>query len=104
MKLIQYKGPFAAGTSFEVKPQVGYRYVHIGLQAPFREPVRQIVSKSLPTDFEITDSRGNSSKFRINDTDMLEFDGVSMAGLTIKTLQNLPLGSTIDVMYTMEED
>lgn len=104
MKLIQYKGSFLAGQTFEVRPQVGYRYVHIGLQAPFREPLAQITSNVLPTDYEITDSHGNTSRFRINDTDILEFDGMNAASLTVKILQDLPFGSTIDIMYSVEEE
>lgn len=104
MKLIQYKGSFLAGQTFEVRPQVGYRYVHIGIQAPFREPLAQITSKALPTDYEITDSHGNTSRFRINDTDILEFDGMNAASLTVKILQDLPFGSTIDIMYSVEEE
>jgi len=104
MKLIQYKGSFLAGQTFEVKPQVGYRYVHIGLQAPFREPLASLTSGSLPTDYEITDNRGNTSRFRINDTDMLEFDGMNAASLSVKILRDLPFGSTIDIMYTVEEE
>lgn len=104
MKLIQYKGSFSKGQTFTVKPQMGYRYVHIGLQAPYREPVGLVNATSLPRDFSITDSRGNSSEFLINDTDILEFDGLSMGGVTVKILRDLPFGSTIDIMYTVEED
>lgn len=104
MKLIQYKGSFSRGQTFTVKPQVGYRYVHIGFQAPYREPIGLVNESALPEDFEIEDSRKNKSTFHINDTDILEFDGLTMAGVTIRILRDLPFGSTIDIMYTVEED
>ena len=65
MKLIQYKGPFQIGDTISVKAQQNYKYVHIGIQIPNRQPIAYI-KNSLPVDIEI-----NGNIYRVNDTGIL---------------------------------
>lgn len=92
MQLIQYIGPFAAGKTFSLPAQMGYRYTHIGLQVPYRQPISLINSAALPIDISI-----NGVQYRVNDKDILEFDGMRETSLEIEIEDDLPWGSIIDI-------
>ena len=98
MKLIQYKGPFQIGDTISVKAQQNYKYVHIGIQIPNRQPIAYI-KNSLPVDMEI-----NGNIYRVNDTGVLEFDDLAEIAWEIRFLQNVPMETIIDIAYIKQEN
>lgn len=98
MKLLQYIGPFAAGDMIEIPARQGYKYVHIGFQVPKRQPIAYTTAK-LAADIEIN----NDMRYRINDNDLLEFDDLAETKWRIRFLDNLPWGSIIDIVYTIDK-
>lgn len=99
MQVLQYTGPFSSGYRIELTPTMNYRYVHIGLQAPYRQPVAYITDSSLSTELTI-----NGDKYRISETDILEFDDMRQTSLEIVVNEDLPWGSIIDVCYETQND
>lgn len=99
MQLIQYVGPFEAGERFTLPAQMGYRYTHIGLQIPYRQPISLINSSPLPIDVSI-----NGVEYRVNDKDILEFDDMRETSLEIEIEDDLPWGSIIDIAREEQQD
>lgn len=75
-------------------PQMGYRYIHLGLQVPFREPIALITTKALSTDITV-----NGTHYRIDDKGILEFDDMRETSIEIQMDRDLPWGSIIDIAY-----
>ena len=112
MKIVQLKGPFKEGQRIQITPQYGYTYVHIGIQIaqwekgyyPDREEnFEEQISygeKSSPLDTKIS---VNGVYYHINQTGILEFDGLAETDWTITCLTALPPEAIIDVVYKEEE-
>lgn len=100
MKIFQYRGPFTSNHSDDIyiAPQVDTTYVHIGIQIPYREPMINLMNQGIPIDIEI-----NNRQYRINDTDVLEFEDTEELSLNIHFLQNLPEESVLDIMYDVKD-
>lgn len=99
MKLIQYTGPFNAGEQLNIPTQIGYTYVQIGIQVPFRQPISLITDGPLSIDMNI-----NGVGYRINDNCILEFDGIDKISINIEFVKNMPWGTIIDVMYDAQSE
>lgn len=122
MKMVQYTGPFAANKKIEISSATGYKYVHIGIQIPQRQPIaRQKKKTSLRPNTHIvrnviTDRREedwsgyndgntradlviNGTEYRVSDGDILEFDDISVSSWEISFKDDLPWGTIIDIMY-----
>lgn len=99
MKLVQYIGPFRAGDQLTIPTQVGYTYVQIGIQVPFRQPVSLVTDGPLSPDMSI-----NGVGYRINDSCILEFDEINEISIDIEFLQDMPWETIIDVMYDAQSD
>lgn len=99
MKLVQYKGPFAAGDTITVPAQQNYKYVHIGIQIPDRQPIAYIKDNIVPVDIEI-----NGTMYRVNETGILEFDELAEIAWQITFLQNVPMETIIDIAYFVQEN
>lgn len=99
MQLLQYTGPFDSGYRIELTPTMNYRYIHIGLQAPHRQPVAYVTDGPLSTELTI-----NGDKYRISETDILEFDDMRQTSFEIVVNEALPWGSIIDVCYELQDD
>ena len=98
MKLIQYRGPFAAGQTITVPAQQNYQYVYIGIQIPKRMPIALIDTIALPVDLEI-----NGTLYKINECDILEFDDLNEISWNIEFQDDLPWESIIDIMYDTQD-
>lgn len=98
MKLLQYVGPFSSGDKIKIPGKMGYRYIHIGIQAPYRQPISLIKNSSLPIDLTI-----NGVKYRVNEKDILEFDDIREVSWDITFNSDLPWGSIVDIAYEIEE-
>lgn len=99
MKLIQYNGPFDGGETMNLPAQTGYRYVHVGIQIPHRQPISYIKNSALVTDLTI-----NGVQYRVNECDILEFDDLAETSWEMKIDRALPWGSIIDVIYSEQTD
>lgn len=118
MKTIQLKGPFKEGQRIRIDPQYGYTYVHIGIQIPHNWPIAQwekgyypdreesfeeqisYGEKSSPLDTKIS---VNGVYYHINQTGILEFDGLAETDWTITCLTALPPEAIIDIVYKEEK-
>lgn len=100
MQLIQYKGPFTAGESFTVPAQYDYTYVHIGIQFPNIQPIAYITDGATTADVEIGEMDGGTVPYRINETGILEFDGLAQNSWRIRFLKDIPMEGIIDITYT----
>lgn len=98
MKLIQYTGPFRAGETINVPAEIDCTYTHIGIQIPHREPMINLMNKSIPLDLQI-----NGMGYRINDTGILEFTETSALSFTIKFLKDMPMETTVDISYLITD-
>lgn len=95
MKLRQYVGPFAANDNITVAADASYRYIHIGIQIPYREPIAIApTTRALATDLTI-----NGTHYRVNDKCILEFDDMRETSFDISFDRDLPWGSIIDIAY-----
>ncbi len=112
MDIVQYKGPFKAGSRVTVEPVTGKRYVHIGIQRPkiqgYGIPVTT-VSADGKTTTVIPDSwreiRAPHTQVRINDviyqyspSGILEFDGLNEVEWNITFLDDAPAETIIDIV------
>lgn len=99
MKLLQYVGPFVVGDTISVPAQINYKYVHIGIQIPERQPIAYIKDSPVSVDIEI-----NGEMYRINEKGILEFDNLAEIAWEIRFLQNVPMETIIDIAYTVQEN
>lgn len=99
MKLLQYVGPFVAGDTISVPAQISYKYVHIGIQIPERQPIAYVKEAPVSVDIEI-----NGEMYRINEKGILEFDNLAEIAWEIRFLQNVPMETIIDIAYLVQED
>lgn len=98
MKMIQYNGPFDSGHTITIAPQTDYRYIHIGIQVPHRQPIALIKDGALPTDLTI-----NGVHYRVDEKNILEFDDLAESSWEIKMDRDLPWGSIIDIIYDLQD-
>lgn len=94
MRLKQYIGPFKKDDTIEIQSQQNYKYIHIGIQIPHRQPIAYAEKKQLTYELTI-----NSKTYRVNEKDILEFDDMNERAFTIIFNEDLPWGSIIDIMY-----
>lgn len=111
MDLVQYKGPFKSGSRITIEPEVGKRYVHIGIQVPkiqsYAIPVTT-VSADRKTTTIIPDSWRetrpsikitiNGQPFEYSPSGILEFDGLSETEWNIQFLDDAPAETIIDIV------
>lgn len=111
MELVQYKGPFAAGSRLTVPAQFGYTYVHIGIELPKSQPIG-VPETILSNNNKTTTSTGryravrstakleiNGTEYQINANDILEFDDLAEVEWNIRFLSNLPAETIIDIVW-----
>lgn len=108
MKLIQYHGPFAAGTNFSVEADTRYRYTHIGIEVP--QP-RQMRDSVLIPEIKIGSANQSGTvapryndEFKMNKNGILEFDGLASLNYSITIKEDLPMEATIEISYRNIED
>lgn len=94
MHLRQYTGPFEAGQTIEIQSEIDYKYVHIGIQVPHRQPIAYAEKKVLPVDLTI-----NGTEYIVNEKCILEFDEMNERSFTIQFNRALPWGTIIDILY-----
>lgn len=104
MELIQYIGPFSAGDVITIPAQYDYSYVHIGVQIPNRQPIAYLTDSAVTPDLEIGESSGSTIPYRVNETGILEFDGLAQNSWRIRFLKDIPMESIIDIAYEMTND
>lgn len=97
MRLEQYRGPFQQGEIIEATQGYDYRYLHIGIQIPDRFPIEYTTDPLRP------ELKINDVEYKINECDILEFDGCREAKFTIEILRDLPWGTIIDLVYDSVE-
>lgn len=98
MQLLQLTGPFSAGQSISIPAQSTYDYIHIGIQVRERQPIRYW-TKSLQADLTI-----NGKPFVVNETGILEFDGLAELAWIIEFNKDLPMTTIIDIAYRRQEN
>lgn len=109
MELIQYRGPFASGQRIVIPAQMGYTYVHIGIQNPKTQPItipqtRVVNNKTIVETGKYRPSYDNArlsingQTYQLNAADVLEFDGLSELEWEIQFLDNFPATAVIDIV------
>ena len=100
MKVLQFSGPFVSGQTITIPASIDHTYVHIGLQIPNRQPIGKVEKYSLPYSSQLhpTDVEINGKAYRIINN-ILEFDNLAQVSWEINILQDLPMGSVIDIVY-----
>ena len=110
MKVVQYHGPFSAGDRIIIPAEMGTTWVHIGIQVPKNQPIT-IPQTRLTNNNKTTVKTGsyresrenpiisiNGKTFQMNESDILEFDGLSEIEWTIQFLKSLPAETIIDIV------
>lgn len=110
MELKQYRGPFSYGDRITVPAQIGYTWVHIGIEIPKRQPITvpetQVIDEKniietgqYRPSYENTAILINDQTYQINANDILEFDGLSEIEWKISFLGYLPPETIIDIVW-----
>ena len=111
MDLVQYKGPIKSGSRITVEPEMGKKYVHIGIQVPkiqsYAVPVTTVsldgkVTTVVPDSWRETqatvDIMINNQVFNYSPSGILEFDGLSETEWDIQFLDDAPAETIIDIV------
>lgn len=101
MKIKQYKGPFPSSYKLQnLDADSKTQYVHIGINIPYSQPLNYDERENLANIYglRIVQDNSNGSNFRINDNNILEFDGIANSSLTITTKRALPRETIIDII------
>lgn len=111
MELRQVKGPFSSGQVITIPAELGYSYVHIGIQVPKTQPITvPVISVSadgktfaeIPNQYRETSPAANLSinnmTYQLNAAGILEFDGLSEVEWTIRFLRSFPAETIIDIV------
>lgn len=122
MRLVQKKGPFSKGSSFQAGGTNANEFVHIGIHLPKTQPISEnlyntnrfdnghnssrvefktLETTSLSPDIQLTTVSG-ASTFYINELGILEFDGTVGTAVTVKFLKDLPAETVIDLVYKQQ--
>lgn len=114
MDLAQIKGPFYRNQRVTIPSEAGYKYVHIGIQIPKRQPIA-VPATRVSNNGKVTTLTGewrnqypsnmpnisltiNDILYQVNANDILEFDGLSEVTWTIQFNQAMPAETIIDVV------
>lgn len=110
MRIMQFKGPFTAGKSISFPYIEGRKYKHLGIQAPFSQPMiyvnlgigYEIIGDSaIEPDITINNHEGQKiSSFAVNACGILEFDDLDTNFIEIVFNKNLPYNTIIEATYT----
>lgn len=102
MKIKEYTGPFAKGRTINVPMDDDYRYVHIGVQYPYSWPIQYLPERQVDPIVQIQpiDDTNHIRRFWVNHKGILEFDGMAELGYTVIILENLPMETIIDIVYS----
>lgn len=98
MKLLQYSGPFSKGQTVLVPPDDDSRYVHIGLQVPYKWKLEYLPKQGVDPDISIYNGDEKFSYY-INHRGILEFDGLSDFYYQITFNRSLPMETIVDIIY-----
>lgn len=98
MQLIQYKGPFSRGQNILVPMNDDYRYVHIGLQVPYKWKLEYLADNDFAPDIRINNGK-ETFDFWINQRRILEFDGMADSYYYITFLKSLPMETIVDIIH-----
>lgn len=106
MKLLQFHGPFTTGTPITVPANYDYEYVHIGIQIPDRQPIAAdcLIGNNSTPDVEIGSTANDRMQYKINESNILEFDGLAQVSWYIRFLKNVPKETIIDIAYQEIDD
>lgn len=105
MKTLQYCGPFGEGDIKEIELPDFYRAIQIGIEHPFSIPIGEFQSGnsnlSLQGDLLI---EIDGEPFKLNECDMLEYDGLYQRKMKIKFLKAVDAYTIIDIIFKSESE